>query len=111
MVHHHPSPPASSERRQVIVVGREKALSFNQLDGQEDISLLDAAASSEEGEEDIIDVGEAVRDVSRFCEIYKVPPAKVRCSKPGFGIGTFLEIDEKSENFVYKFQNGELVEF
>ena len=42
MLHHHPSPPASSERRQVTVVGREKALSFNQLDGQEDISLLDA---------------------------------------------------------------------
>ena len=111
VVHHHPSPPASSERRQVIVVGREKALSFNQLDGQEDISLLDAAPSSEEGEEDIVDVGLAERDVSRFCEKFKVPPAKVRCSKPGFGIGTFLEIDEKSENFVYEFQNGELVEF
>ena len=111
VVHHHPSPPASSERRQVIVVGREKAPSFNQLDGQEDISLLDAAPSSEEGEEDIVDVGDAERDVSRFCETFKVPPAKVRCSKPGFGIGTFLKIDEKSENFVYEFQNGRLVEF
>ena len=70
VLHHHPSPPASSERRQVIVVGREKALSFNQLDGQEDISLLDAVPSSEEGEEDIVDVGDAERDVSRFCEIW-----------------------------------------
>ena len=111
VLHHHPSPPASSERRQVIAVGREKALSFNQLDGQEDISLLDAVPSSEEGEEDIVDVGDAERDVARFCDIYKVPPAKVRASKPEWGIGTFLEIDEKSENFVYEFQNGDLVEF
>ena len=112
VLNHHPSPPASSERRQVTVVGRGKALlSFNQLDGQEDISSLDAVPSSEEGEEDIVDVGDAERDVSRFCEIYKVPSAKVRCSKPQWGIGSFLEIDEKSENFVYEFQNGELVEF
>ena len=111
VLHHHPSPPASSERRQVIGVGREKALSFNQLDGQEDISLLDAVPSSEEGEEDIVDVGDGERDVSRLCEIYKVPPAKVRCTKPEWGIGTFLEIDETSENFVYEMQNGELVEF
>ena len=95
----------------MIAVGREKALSFNQLDGQEDISLLDAVPSSEEGEEDIVDVGDAERDVARFCDIYKVPPAKVRASKPEWGIGTFLEIDEKSENFVYEFHNGDLVEF
>ena len=93
----------------MIVVGREKAPSFNQLDGQEDISLLDAAPSSEEGEEDIVDVGDAERDVSRFSETFKVPPAKVRCSKPGFGIGTFLKIDEKSVNFVYEFQNGRVL--
>ena len=111
VLHHHPSPPASSERRQVIGVGREKALSFNQLDGQEDISLLDAVPSSEEGEDDIVDVGDGERDVSRLCEMYKVPPAKVKCSKPEWGIGTFLEIDKISENFVYEMQNGELVEF
>ena len=46
-----------------------------------------------------------------FCELYKIPPAKVRSSKPELGIGTFLKIDKESEIFVYKFENGELYEF
>ena len=92
---HHPSPPSSSERRQVIVVGREKAVpSFNQLDGQED------APTSTEVEEDIIDV---LPDDPPLSETLKVPPAKAR--HPEYGIGTFVEIDSKSANFVYEFPN------
>ena len=37
------------------------------------------AASSKEGEEDIVNVGDAERDVSQFCEKFKVTP--VRCSR------------------------------
>ena len=95
VLQHHPSPPSSSERRQVIVVGREKAVpSFNQLDGQEDVP------TSTEVEEDIIDV---LPDDPALSETHKVPPAKVR--HPDYGIGTFVEIDSKSANFVYEFPN------
>ena len=110
VLHHHPSPPASSERRQVTVVGRGKPLlSFNQLDGQEDVSLLDAAPSSEEKKEDIVDLQTWPCD-PLFCERYKVPPRKVRHFEPVLGIGTFERIDEKSGNFVYEFENGHLIE-
>ena len=110
VLHHHPSPPASSERRQVTVVGRGKALlSFNQLDGQEDMSLLDAAPSSEEKKEDIVALETWPCD-PLFCERYKVPPRKVRHFEPVLGIGTFERIDEKSGNFVYEFENGHLIE-
>ena len=96
VLHHHPSPPASSERRQVTVVGRGKPLlSFNQLDGQEDVP------TSTEVEEDIIDV---LPDDPPLSETHKVPPAKVR--HPDYdGLGTFVEIDSKSANFVYEFPN------
>ena len=96
VLQHHPSPPSSSERRQVIVVGREKAVpSFNQLDGQEDVP------TSTEVEEDIIDV---LPDDPPLSETHKVPPAKVR--HPDYdGLGTFVEIDSKSANFVYEFPN------
>ena len=84
-----------SERRQVIVVGREKAVpSFNQLDGQED------APTSTGVEENIIDV---LPDDPALCETHKVPPAKVR--HPDYGIGTFVQIDSTSANFVYEFPN------
>ena len=53
-------------------------------------NFLDAT-SPEEGE-DIIDIGEE-RAGSRLCEKFKVPPAKVRGSKPEWGMGTL--IDEK----------------
>ena len=110
VLQHHPSPPSSSERRQVIVVGREKAVpSFNQLDGQEDMSLLDAAPSSEEKKEDIVALETWPCD-PLFCERYKVPPRKVRHFEPVLGIGTFERIDEKSGNFVYEFENGHLIE-
>ena len=88
VLQHHPSPPSSSERRQVIVVRRE-------LDGQEDVP------TSTEVEEDIIDV---LPDDPPLSETHKVPPAKVR--HPDYdGLGTFVEIDSKSANFVYEFPN------
>ena len=41
---------------------------------------------------------------SPHIETLKVPPAKVR--HPDYdGIGTFVEIDSKSANFVYEFPN------
>ena len=104
-----PSPPASDGRRLVVSVGKgERLPSFSQLDGQDDATLSSSTAA--EVEDDIFDVGEAERDVTPLCERFEVPPAKVRSSKPAWGIGTFEEIDKDSGNFVYKFQNGDLVE-
>ena len=79
----------------MIVVGREKAVpSFNQLDGQEDVPTSTGV------EENIIDV---LPDDPALCETHKVPPAKVR--HPDYGIGTFVQIDSTSANFVYEFPN------
>ena len=104
-----PSPPASDGQRLVVSVGGgERLPSFSQLDGQDDATLSSSTAA--EVENNIFDVGEAERDVTPLCERFEVPPAKVRSSKPAWGIGTFEEIDKDSGNFVYKFQNGDLVE-
>ena len=59
-----------------------------------------------------VDVGECQRDnVTRFCEIYTLPPKSVRSSISKLGRGFFVEIDEDTANFVYEFENGELYEF
>ena len=57
-----------------------------------------------------IDVGEAEPDGTPLCEKFKVPPAKVRSTKPAWGIGTFVRINSDSGNFLYEFQNGDWVE-
>ena len=104
-----PSPPASDGRRLVVSVGRgERLPSFSQCDGQDDATLSSPTAAVVE--DDIIDVGEAERDGTPLCETFEVPPAKVRSSKPAWGIGTFLKVDSKSGNFVYEFENGDWVE-
>ena len=95
--------------------------SFSQLDGEDDTvsspppsSAPDA--SSGEGEDDIIDVGNCGwsggnRDGVRFCSLYKTPPAKVKSSITELGTGLFCEIDKITGNYVYEFENGELYEF
>ena len=104
-----PSPPASDGRRLVASVGRPERLpSFSQLDGQDDATLSSPTAA--EVENDIIDVGEAEPDGTPLCERFEVPPAKVRSSKPAWGIGTFVRINSDSGNFLYEFQNGDWVE-
>ena len=104
-----PSPPASDGRRLVVSVGRgERLPSFSQCDGQDDATLSSPTAAVVE--DDIIDVGEAERDGTPLCEEFEVPPAKVKSSKPAWGIGTFVKVDSKSGNFVYEFQNGDWVE-
>ena len=68
--------------------------------------------SSEAEVEAEVDVGECQRDnVTRFCEIYTLPPKSVRSSIPKLGRGFFVEIDKDTANFVYEFENGELYEF
>ena len=104
-----PSPPASDGQRLVVSVGRGGRLpSFSQLDGQDDATLSSPTAA--EVEDDIIDVGEAEPDGTPLCEKFKVPPAKVRSTKPAWGIGTFVRINSDSGNFLYEFQNGDWVE-
>ena len=106
---HLPSPPASDGRRIVMSVGRgERLPSFSQLDGQDDATLSSPTAA--EVDDDIIDVGEAEPDGTPLCEQFTVPPAKVRSSKPAWGIGTFVRINSDSGNFLYEFQNGDWVE-
>ena len=90
-------------------VGRgERLPSFSQCDGQDD--AISSSPTAAVVEDDIIDVGEAERDGTPLCETFKVPPAKVRSSKPAWGIGTFLKVDSTSGNFVFEFQNGDWVE-
>ena len=104
-----PSPPASDGQRLVVSVGRGGRLpSFSQLDGQDDATLSSPTAA--EVDDDIIDVGEAEPDGTPLCEKFEVPPAKVRSSKPAWGIGTFVRINSDSGNFLYEFQNGDWVE-
>ena len=117
-----PSPPPESGRRRVVsCVGRLEFPSFNNLDGAPPSSPPCSPPptpsggwppTSTEGEDIVIDVGECERDNGiLFSELYEVPPARVRSSKPELGIGSFLEIDKDTGNFVYKFENGELWEF
>ena len=111
-----PSPSPSSGRRRVTsCAGRlevpavlNPALS---LDGESSLPPPTPShhAPSSEAE---VDVGECDRDnVTRFCEIYPVPPKSVRSSISKLGRGFFVEIDKKTANFVYEFENGELYEF
>ena len=74
------------------------------------VLLLLRQAESSEVENDIIDVGEAEADGTPLCEKFKVPPSRVRSSKPAWGIGTFVRINSDSGNFLYEFQNGDWVE-
>ena len=114
-----PSPPPESGRRRVVsCVGRLELPSFNNLDGAPPSSPPCSPPSggwpptSTKGEDVVIDVGECDRDNGiNFSEMYEVPPAKVRSSVPELGIGSFLEIDKDTGNFVYRFENDELWEF
>ena len=117
-----PSPPPESGRRRVVsCVGRLELPSFNNLDGAPPSSPPCSPPptpsggwppTSTKGEDVVIDVGECDRDNGiNFSEMYEVPPAKVRSSKPELGIGSFLEIDKDTGNFVYRFENDELWEF
>ena len=119
-----PPPPALSPATRMIKFLPRKTgtrPSFSQLDGEDDTvsspppsSAPDA--SSGEGEDDTIDVGNCGwsggnRDGVRFCSLYKTPPAKVKSSITELGTGLFCEIDKITGNYVYEFQNGELYEF
>ena len=105
----------------VSCVGRLELPSFNNLDGAPPSSPPCSPPptpsrgwppASTEGEDVVIDVGECDRDNGiNFSEMYEVPPGKVRSSKPELGIGSFLEIDKDTGNFVYRFENDELWEF
>ena len=117
-----PSPPPESGRRRVVsCVGRLELPSFNNLDGAPPSSPPCSPPptpsggwppTSTKGEDVVIDVGECDRDNGiNFSEMYEVPPAKVRSSIPELGIGSFLEIDKHTGNFVYRFENDELWEF
>ena len=105
----------------VSCVGRLELPSFNNLDGAPPSSPPCSPPptpsggwppTSTKGEDVVIDVGECDRDNGiNFSEMYEVPPAKVRSSIPELGIGSFLEIDKHTGNFVYRFENDELWEF
>ena len=77
------------------------------LDGE--ISLPPPHYPPSNEEEVVVDVGECVRDNEiLFCEIYSMPPKRVKSSILKLGFGTFVEIDKDTGNYVYQFVNGEL---